>query len=116
MDLNWTEIIVAMAPPPAGTTQDPKAGTLQMVGFLVIMFVLLYFVMIRPQRKQQREHAEMLKNVKGGDRIVTNSGIVGAVVTVKEKTLTIRSGDAKFEITKSAIAQITERGGDSSES
>ena len=51
-----------------------------------------------------------------GDRVITSSGIVGVVVTVKEKSATIRSADAKLEITKSAIAEITERSGEPSES
>ena len=54
--------------------------------------------------------------MRAGDKIVTASGIVAVVVTVKEKTLTIRSADAKLEVTKSAIAEITERSGEPSES
>jgi preprotein translocase YajC subunit len=57
-----------------------------------------------------------MKSIRAGDRIVTSSGIVAVVVTVKEKTLSIRSADAKFEITKSAVAEITERSGESSSS
>ena len=52
--------------------------------------------------------------LKPGDRILTNSGIVGTVVTVKEKTLTLRSADTKLEVTKAAIAEITERSGEAS--
>jgi preprotein translocase subunit YajC len=47
---------------------------------------------------------------------VTTGGIVGVIVSVKEKTISIRSADAKFEITKAAVAEITERAGESSES
>jgi preprotein translocase subunit YajC len=98
-------------PTPAGTQPDPKAQALNMVVPLVLMIVLFYFVLIRPQSKKQKEHAQMLKTVKPGDKIVTSGGVVGVVITVKEKTLTMRSADAKFEITKSAIAEISERGG-----
>jgi len=56
----------------------------------------------------------MLKTVKAGDKIVTSGGIVAVVITVKDKTLNVRSADAKFEITKSAVAEITEHGGESS--
>ncbi len=83
------------------------------LGLLVVVF---YFVLIRPQQKKAREHAELLKAVRAGDKIVTSGGVVGVVLSVKEKTLTIRSADAKFEVTKSAIAEITDRGGESSES
>lgn len=86
------------------------------MGMLVIMGILMYLLLFRPQQKKAKEHAAMLKAVRPGDKIVTSSGIVAVVVTVKEKTLSIRSADAKLEITKSAIAEITERSGEPSES
>ena len=58
----------------------------------------------------------MLKAIRGGDKVMTSSGIIGVVITVKEKSVTLRSADSKFEVAKSAIAEITERGGESSES
>ena len=83
---------------------------------LILIFVVFYFLLIRPQQKKAKDHAALLKAIRPGDKIVTSSGIVAVVVTVKEKTLSIRSADAKFEITKSAVAEITERGGESHES
>ncbi len=109
-------VILAMGQPPAGTQQDPKAALFSQVGFLVIIVVMFYFLLIRPQQKKQKEHASMLQSVRAGDKIVTSGGVIGVVITVKEKTLTLRSADAKFEITKSAIAEIVERTGESSES
>ena len=82
---------------------------------LVLLVVVFYFALIRPQQKKQKQQAELLKAVRSGDRILTNSGIIATVITVKDKSLTIRSADAKFEITKSAVAEITERSGESSE-
>ena len=81
----------------------------------ILLVVVFYFVLIRPQQKKQKQQAELLKAVRSGDRILTNSGIIATVITVKDKSLTIRSADAKFEITKSAVAEITERSGESSE-
>ncbi len=98
----------------AATQQDPRAAIVGQVGFLVLMVVLFYFVLIRPQQRKQKEHAAMLKTVQAGDRIITTGGVVGVVITVKEKTLSVRSADSKFEITKSAIAEITERSGETS--
>ena len=103
-------------PTPAGTAPDPRAAAMYQIGFLVLMVVLFYFVLIRPQQKKQKAHTEMLKTVRSGDRIVTSGGVLGVVVTVKENSLTIRSADAKFEITKAAVSEITERSGQSSES
>ncbi len=81
----------------------------------ILLVVVFYFALLRPQQKKQKQQAELLKAVRSGDRILTNSGIIATVITVKDKSLTIRSADAKFEITKSAVAEITERSGESSE-
>jgi len=95
-----------------GQQQAPFWTSLVPLGLLVVVF---YFVLIRPQQKKAREHAELLKAVRSGDKVVTSGGVVGVVLSVKEKTLTIRSADAKFEVTKAAIAEITDRGGESNE-
>ena len=99
-------LAMAQPAPPAWVNMVP----------LALLVAVFYFALIRPQQKKAKEHAALLKAVRAGDKIVTSSGIVAIVVTVKEKTLTIRSADAKFEITKAAIAEITERSGESSES
>jgi preprotein translocase subunit YajC len=82
---------------------------------LAAMGVALYFGLIRPQQKKAKQHAELLKAVRPGDKIITSGGIIGVVTSVKEKSLAIRSADAKMEVTKSAIAEITERAGSSAE-
>lgn len=111
MDLNCTQAILALAPPTQpGQAPPPFWTQLIPLGLLIVVF---YFILIRPQQKKARDHAAMLKTVRPGDKVVTNGGLVGVVLTVKEKTLTIRSADAKLEITKSAIAEITERSGES---
>jgi preprotein translocase subunit YajC len=115
MNLNSTQTLLAQAGTPV-TAQNPTAQTANFVLMMVVMVVMFYFVLIRPQQKKAKEHAALLKNVKAGDRILTSSGIVGVVLTVKEKTLTLRSADTKLEITKAAIAEITERSGEASES
>jgi preprotein translocase subunit YajC len=106
-----TVLAFSLAPSQSGTQQDPRAQTLQMVGTLVLMIVLFYFVMMRPQQKRQKEQAAMLKSVQKGDKILTNGGIIGEVITVKQESLMVRSADSKFEIAKNAVAQITEKTG-----
>ncbi len=118
--MHWLNVtpFLAMGQTPGqpGTQADPRAQMFSTVGMLVIMGVMFYFVLIRPQQKKQKEHAALLKSVKPGDRIVTTGGIVAVVITVKDKTLSVRSADAKFEITKAAIAEITERAGAAADS
>ena len=83
---------------------------------LGLMVVVFYFALIRPQQKKAKALAELLKSVKPGDKVVTTSGILGVVVTVKEKAITLRSADSKFEVTKTAVAEIIERNAAASES
>ena len=83
---------------------------------IVLMIVMMYFMMIRPQSQRAKQQAKLLESLKSGDRVVTTSGIVGVVVTVKDKTISIRSADAKMEMTKASVVEILERGGDSSAS
>ncbi len=96
-------------PPPPGTAANPTAQMLQMLGTFAILGVIFYFLMIRPQQTKAKEHAALLKALKPGDKILTTGGILGVVITVKEKSVSIRSADAKLEIVKSAVSEITER-------
>lgn len=93
-----------------GTVQDPRAGMAQTIGLMVFMGVMMYFLMFRPQQKKAREHAEMLKTIKNGDRVVTSSGILGTIIGIKDKSVSLRSADTKLEVLKSSIADVTERG------
>jgi preprotein translocase subunit YajC len=109
--------IIAMAPTaPAGTAPNPTGQLLQMLGTFLFFGIVMYFVMIRPQQKKAKEQAEMMKSLKSGDKVITSSGILGVVVGVKDRTVSIRSADTKLEILKSAVIEITERAGGSSES
>src|SRR2546423_12690810 len=112
MTLMTVFLVMGQAPQPG--QQGPPLWT--QAPMLVLLVVVFYFALIRPQQKKAKDHAELLKAVRPGDKIVTTGGIVGVIVTVKEKTLSVRSADSKFEITKSAVAEITERGGGASAS
>ncbi len=72
------------------------------------MFVIVYFMMLRPQSQQRKQQAKLLETLKSGDKVVTSSGIVGVVITVKDNTVSLRSADAKMEVTKSSVTQILE--------
>ena len=101
----------APSPTPPGTAPNPQAEMLKMFGMIAIMGFLMYFIVIRPQRNRQKQLTELMKNLKAGDKVVTGSGIVGTVISVKEKTVSIRSADSKFEVLKSAVSEITEKAG-----
>ena len=93
------------AGPGQQSTAPPWAGFV-MPAMLVFVF---YFVFIRPQQKKAKALQATLGSLRSGDKIVTSSGIVGTVITVKEKTVSIRSADTKLEVLKSAVSDITER-------
>ena len=122
MHLNLLNALLAQAtatPPattPAGTSGAQPTPAQSLFGspiiLIVLMVVMMYFMMIRPQSQQRKRLAQLLATLKSGDKVVTTSGIVGVVVTVKDKTVSLRSADAKMEMTKSSVVEILERGGD----
>ena len=65
---------------------------------MILIFVVFYFMLIRPQRKKDKEAKEMLKNLKVGDRICTIGGFYGTIVRIKDQVLTIEVGDAKTQM------------------
>ena len=75
-----------------------------------LMAAIFYFVLIRPQQKRAKEQAKLISSIKAGDKVATTSGIVGVVINVKDTTITLKSFDAKMEVTKSSVTQILEGG------
>ena len=75
----------------------------------ILFFVVLYFLMIAPNQKKQKKWQEMLSQLKSGDRVTTNGGIKGTVLTVKEDVVVLRiqPDGVKLEFVKSAIAAVT---------
>ena len=65
---------------------------------MILIFVVFYFMLIRPQRKKDKEAKQMLANLKVGDRICTIGGIYGTIVRIKDDVLTIEVGDAKTQM------------------
>ena len=65
---------------------------------MILIFVIFYFMLIRPQRKKDKEAQNMLKNLKVGDRICTIGGFYGTIVRIKDDVLTIECGDAKTQM------------------
>jgi len=65
---------------------------------MILIFVVFYFVLIRPQRKKDKEAKEMLDNLKVGDRICTIGGIYGTIVKIKDDVLTVEVGEQKTQL------------------
>ena len=75
---------------------------------LILMFVIFYFLLIRPQQKRQKEQVKMVKNLKKGDRVVTTGGIIGTVHTLQDDYLVLKVGDqeTKIEVLRSAVQEV----------
>jgi preprotein translocase subunit YajC len=81
--------------------------------FMVSMVAIWYFLLIRPQQKQRKEMQAMINNLKKNAEVVTNSGIHGTIVNVKDKTFVLRIDEsAKIEIDKSAVAYVKKTQGE----
>jgi preprotein translocase subunit YajC len=84
-------------------------GNLGGLALPILFFVVLYFLMIAPNQKKQKKWQEMLGQLKSGDRVTTNGGIRGTVLTVKDDVVVLRvqPDGVKLEFVKSAIAALT---------
>jgi preprotein translocase subunit YajC len=91
---------------PAGGSMFGQFGSLPL---LLVMFVAMYFLLIAPNQRKQKTWAAMLAALKPGDRVTTNGGIRGVIISVKDDVLVIRTqpDGVKLEFVKSAVAAVT---------
>jgi preprotein translocase subunit YajC len=76
---------------------------------LVALFAIFYFLIIRPQQKQAKTHKEMLANLKKGDKIVTNGGLIVEVTKVEETSFTVKNSDgSEMKLAKEFVAKLLE--------
>jgi preprotein translocase subunit YajC len=94
-------MVFLAAEPPAGGT----ALILTMLPWLIFIFFFYWLFVAAPMKKKQKAFAQLMSNLKKGDRIVTNSGMYGTITAIQEKTLKIRiANNVEVEMDKSAIA------------
>jgi preprotein translocase subunit YajC len=89
--------------------QKPKGGfgDPTFIFMMAIMFAIVYFLMLRPQQKKQKETQNMLNNLKKGDKVLTIGGIVGIVGNVKDSTVMVKVADSTvLEFKKAAISGV----------
>lgn len=105
-----TFLFLAMGPPAGGAGQ-PAQSPIFMFGWLGIMIALFYFMLIRPQRRREKERQQLLSAIKSGDRVLFGGGIIGVVANVKEKTYVIKIADKiKLEVVRGAVTQVLDKG------
>src|SRR3989338_4841764 len=86
-------------------SQAPQVNPLINLFPLILIFVIFYFLLIRPQKSKEKEHQKMLANLNKNDEIVTSSGIHGTIVNVKDKLVIVRIDEnVKIELDKNCVA------------
>ena len=96
----------------SGTTQSGKMSPLSLI-LMVGLFVVMYFLMIRPQRKEQKKINAMLANMEAGDSCVTTSGFYGVIIDITDEDVIVEFGNNKncrIPMKKTAIAMIEKKG------
>jgi preprotein translocase subunit YajC len=104
------DVFISNAYAQTATGSDPTGGFLGMLP-LVLMFVVMYFVMIRPQMKRQKEHRALVEALAKGDEVITNSGILGKISKVGETYLTVEiAAGVEVQVQRSAVLQVLPKG------
>jgi preprotein translocase subunit YajC len=86
-------------------------GTAGFTSFIpiILMFVIFYFLLIRPQQKRQKEHRSMVSNLKKGDRIVTSGGLHGRITGIDDTTLTVEIADkVRVKVARSNVSAMVQ--------
>lgn len=102
MDLSLVNQAFAMAPP-----QNGQGGGNPIVAFLplIIIFAIFYFLLIRPQQKRAKEHQNFLANLKKGDEVVTNGGLIGRIVSLTDDVVTLEIAEkVRVKVLRNQIA------------
>ena len=106
LEVAYAQTAQAAAEGPSGFEQ-----MLHMVALLSITVGIVYFMIIRPQKKRQKETEAMLGSIRKGDRVLTTGGLYGTVIGSKDDIVVLKvSEDVKMEFSKQSIVQIKERG------
>jgi preprotein translocase subunit YajC len=105
----FTAIAFAMGGPPGGTGAQPQGAGGMLTSFLplILIFVIFYFLLIRPQSRKAKEHKQMLEELKKGDKVMTTGGIFGVIEDMDGKTVTLKVGikdDVRIKVDRNYIA------------
>jgi preprotein translocase subunit YajC len=86
-------------------------GTINMLVPFIAMFAIFYFLLIRPQQKKQKEHRQMLQNLKRGDRVLTSGGIYGTIIRIRNDIIHLEVADqVRVRVNKGSISDLVAEG------
>ncbi|MCX6993386.1 MAG: preprotein translocase subunit YajC [Kiritimatiellaeota bacterium] len=90
--------------------QQAQSSPVMMIGWLVIMVGLFYFMMIRPQQRKEKERRALIAGVKSGDRVVFGGGLIGTVANIKETVLVVKVAEnTKLEVLRSSVTRVIQK-------
>ena len=93
-----------------GNQGAQQSSPVMMIGWLVIMVALFYFMMIRPQQRKERDRRALIAGVKSGDRVVFGGGLIGTVVNTKDAVLIVKVAEnTKMEILRAAVTRVVQK-------
>ncbi|MFP4622880.1 MAG: preprotein translocase subunit YajC [Gemmatimonadota bacterium] len=103
-----------MIPSILAVVASPEGGQTSLMPMIIMwtaIIAIFYFLLIRPQKKAQQKHQEMVAGLQKGDEIVTDGGIVGQVIHLREDRLTIKTaGDTRIEVARGKVARVVGKG------
>mgnify|MGYP001146974059 CR=1 FL=1 len=89
---------------------EDGTSMIYMIGLLVLLFGMMYFLMIRPQRKRQKEHQQMMEELKRGDRVITAGGIYGVIESISEDSVVLKvESGVTMRVARNSVAGKRER-------
>ncbi|MBO4369310.1 MAG: preprotein translocase subunit YajC [Desulfovibrio sp.] len=104
----FDSLAFAMGAPQAGAPAPDGMGMLASFMPFILMFVIFWFLLIRPQQKRAKAHRQMLDNLKRGDKIITQSGLLGTILELDKEELLLECGEAKLRMSRAAIGGVIE--------
>ena len=109
--MNPLDFLIPVAHAQAAGAAPAAPSMMSTLLFPIILIAIMYFLMIRPQMKRQKEHRAMLDKLSKGDEVITNGGIAGTVVEIGDNFITIEVADnVRIRVQKSAIGNVLPKG------
>jgi preprotein translocase subunit YajC len=107
-------VTIGMGGMPGGAggagAQGGQQSPYMMIGWVVIMLALFYFLLIRPQQRKEKERRNLISSVKTGDRVIFGGGLIGIVTNIKEHVFTVKIADnTKIDILRGAVARVIQK-------
>lgn len=104
-------ISIADTVPNLVVAQQQPASPTTLIGYVAIFMLLMYVMLIRPQKRKDKERKELIAKVKSGDRILFGGGIIGTVANVRDNSFIVKVADkTKIEIVRGAVLRVLDKG------